>query len=76
MEIMEIKIHQKSPVNGCQLRDIAENGRFLVMMIQKNGTDENFIPIGSTKLETGDEVVMIVKAEESQHVLEKFGAEQ
>lgn len=76
LEIMEIKIHQKSPVNGCQLRDIAENGRFLVMMIQKNGTDENFIPIGSTKLETGDEVVMIVKAEESQHVLEKFGAEQ
>ena len=40
LEIMEIKIHQKSPVNGCQLRDIAENGRFLVMMIQKNGTAE------------------------------------
>ena len=46
------------------------------MMIQKSGTDECFIPIGSTKLEPGDEVVMIVKAEESQHVLEKFGAEQ
>ena len=76
LEIMEIKIHQESPVKGCQLRDIAENGKFLVMLIQKNGMEEGIIPIGSTKLEPGDEVVMIVKTEESQHVLEKFGAEQ
>ena len=75
LEIMEIKVDEKSPAVGCTLRDIAENGKFLVLMMQKNGSDEYFIPIGSTKIEVGDEIVMITTLEENQHVLEKFGAE-
>ena len=72
---MKIKVDEKSPAVGCTLRDIAENGKFLVLMMQKNGSDEYFIPIGSTKIEVGDEIVMITTLEENQHVLEKFGAE-
>lgn len=75
LEIMEIKVDEKSPAVGSTLRDIAENGKFLVLMMQKNGSDEYFIPIGSTKIEVGDEIVMITTLEENQHVLEKFGAE-
>ena len=76
LEIMEIKIEEKSSVNGKTLREIAENGKFLVMMMQKSDTEEYFIPVGNTKIEAGDEVVLINIAAENQHVLQKFGTEQ
>ncbi len=76
LEIMEIQIDEKSSVNGKTLREIAENGKFLVMMMQKKGSDEYFIPVGNTKIESGDEVVLINVVAENQHVLQKFGTEQ
>ncbi len=75
LEIMEVTVGEKSPAKGFTLRDIAENGKFLLMMIRKSGTNESFIPVGNTRIESGDEIVLITTSEESTHVLEKFGAE-
>ncbi len=74
LEIIEVSVKEKSSVKGFTLRDIAESGKFLILMVQKAGTDEYIIPIGSTVLEEGDEVVMITTAEANQHVLDKFGS--
>lgn len=75
LEIVEIVVGKDCPVMGCSLRDIAENGKFLVLMVKKAGTTEHFIPIGSTTIEEKDQIVLITTNEENQHVLEKFGAE-
>ena len=60
VKIMKIKVDEKSPAVGCTLRDIAENGKFLVLMMQKNGSDEYFIPIGSTKIEVGLPIPVVI----------------
>ena len=73
LEIVEVTVNDDSPVIGHTLRDIAESGKFLVLMMQKHGDDEYIIPIGSTIMESGDEIVMITTAEANGHVLKKFG---
>lgn len=75
LEIMEITVNEKSPAKDHSLRDIAENGKFLILMMKKSGSEDYFIPIGSTTVEENDEIVLITTAEENQHVLEKFGTE-
>jgi trk system potassium uptake protein TrkA len=75
LEILEVTVDGKSPVNSHTVRDIAENGKFLILMMKKSGSEEYFIPVGSTMIEEGDEIVMITNADENQHVLEKFGTE-
>ncbi|MGI5070715.1 NAD-binding protein [Treponema pectinovorum] len=75
LEIVEITVGKDCSVKGCSLRDIAENGKFLILMMQKSGKNEQFIPIGNTTIEEKDQIVLITTNEENQHVLEKFGAE-
>ena len=75
LEIAEMTVTEQSEVAGKALKDIAEGGKFLVMMIQKVGDASYTIPVGNTLLASGDKVVVITTDEDNQHVLEKFGAQ-
>ena len=75
LEILEITISEKSQVDGKMLKDIAENGKFLILMVQKQGESNFSIPTGSTVLANGDNLVLITTSTDNQHILEKFGAE-
>lgn len=76
LEIVEIAVGEKCPALGNTLRDIAESGKFLILMMQKSGEEGYFIPVGSTVINQGDQIVLITTKEENQHVLEKFGSEE
>ena len=75
LEILELTISEKSEISGKMLKDIAENGKFLILMVQKSGEANYSIPTGSTVLAKDDHIVLITTVEDNQHVLEKFGAE-
>ncbi len=75
LEILEITVSEKSQVIGKTLKDIAENGKFLILMVQKQGESNYIIPNGNTELSLGDNLVLITTSEDNQHILEKFGAE-
>lgn len=75
LEILEITVSEKSQVIGKTLKDIAENGKFLILMVQKQGKSNYIIPNGNTELSLGDNLVLITTSEDNQHILEKFGAE-
>lgn len=74
LEIVEITIPENSEVNGKELKEIAENGAFLIMQIQKSGEKEFTIPYGNAKLGAGDKIIVITNAENNEHVMKKFGS--
>lgn len=76
VEIAEITLTAQASVIGKSLREIAENGKFLILMIQKNGNEDYEIPVGSTVLEDGDNIVVVLKSSENDHVVEKFGSRE
>ena len=76
LEIVEITVAEASSVHGKSLRDIAENGKFLVLLVQKQGEAAYNIPVGNTVLSGGDKVVVITTTLDNQHVLEKFGSKE
>lgn len=73
LEIVEITIPENSEVAGKELKDIAENGAFLVLQIQKAGEKEFIIPYGNTLLEKDDKIIVITNSENNEHVMRKFG---
>ncbi len=75
LEIAEINIPEESEVKGKALKDIAENGKFLVLQVQKKGEESFSIPGGNTVLEADDKIILIINANENDHVMHKFGAE-
>ena len=75
LEIAEITIPETSEVNGKALKDIAENGKFLLLQVQKTGEERYSIPVGSTVLDAGDKIVLIINASENETVMKKFGTE-
>ena len=75
LEIAEIIVPEESEVNGKPLKDIAENGKFLVMQIQKSSAENYSIPGGNTILTAGDKIVLIIATADNEHVMKKFGAE-
>ena len=72
-EVIEVEISNKSIVHDKTLKEISENGKFLVLMYKRIDDLEYSIPTGNTKLISGDKVVVISKKEDSQNVLLKFG---
>lgn len=76
LEIVEIVIPNDSSVVGKSLKEIAESGKFLILVIQKAGTSQYVIPTGNTTIETGDKIVIITTAIDNQHVLDKFGGKK
>ena len=74
LEIVEITIPENSEAAGKELKDIAENGAFLVLQIQKKGEKDFIIPYGNTFLETGDKIIVITNSGNNEHVMQKFGS--
>ena len=72
-EILEITITDKSETAGKPLKDIAENGKFLILMVKKYNENKFFIPGGNTVVNKRDKIIVITKTDCNQHVLEKFG---
>ncbi|WP_407427835.1 NAD-binding protein [Treponema sp.] len=72
LEIAEIIVPKESEIKGKALKDIAENGKFLVMQVQKKGDENYSIPGGNTVLDEGDKIVLIINAAENEHVMKKF----
>ena len=74
LEIAEITVPEESEVKGKALKDIAENGNFLVLQVQKTGEQSYSIPGGNTVLDSGDKIILIINVSENDHVMHKFGA--
>ncbi len=72
LEIAELTISDKTSVKDKPLKEIAENGKFLVLMIKKQDQESFTIASGNTVLESGDKVVLIITSEENESILEKF----
>ncbi len=71
LEIIELYISEKSRVLGKKLKDIAQHGIYLVLLITgKNGC---IIPKGDTEINEGDKIVFIVKSAQSGEIIEMFG---
>ncbi|MCR4821735.1 MAG: NAD-binding protein [Treponema sp.] len=75
LEIAEITVPEESEVKGKALKDIAENGKFLVLQVQKSGEKTYSIPGGNTVLDSGDKIILIINAKENETVMKKFGTE-
>ena len=75
LEIAEIIVPEESEVRGKALKDIAENGKFLVLQVQKQGEEKYSIPGGNTVLDAGDKIILIINASENETVMKKFGTE-
>ena len=69
LEIVECEVTLNSKANGKYLKEIADPGKFLVLMNKLSGTSEYKISNGNTKLSVGDNVVLITVAEESKKIL-------
>ncbi|MBQ0050860.1 MAG: NAD-binding protein [Treponema sp.] len=72
LEIIEITIPEGSEVSGKELKEIAENGKFLIMQVQKTGEEAYSIPNGNTVLNSGDKIIVITNSESNEHVMQKF----
>lgn len=75
LEIAEIIVPEESEVEGKALKDIAENGKFLVLQVQKHGEESYSVPGGNTVLDAGDKIILIINASENETVMKKFGTE-
>lgn len=74
LEIMEISISETSEILAKEVKDYAEHGVFLLLMVERN--KKSFIPNGSTELQFGDKVVLICKSRESKRISEKISGEK
>ncbi len=74
LEIAEITVPDESEINGKALKDIAENGKFLVLQVQKKGEKSYSVPGGNTVLDSGDKIILIINAADNDPVMKKFGA--
>ncbi|MCQ2611309.1 MAG: Trk system potassium transporter TrkA [Treponema sp.] len=73
LEIVECTIPMSSRVIGKTLAQIADPGKFLVMLTKLAGTASYSIPTGNTILNANDQVIMILEAQESKKILNLFG---
>ena len=76
LEIAELTVSGRSAVHGKALKDIAENGKFLVLLVQQAEAEAYGVPTGNTTLSAGDKVVLITTSIDNQHVLEKFASKE
>lgn len=76
LEIIEYVMPADSHLKGKALKDIAEPGSFLVLLIKEEGQDDYIIPSGNTVLKGGDNLVLISDIEETAKVIEYFGGSE
>ncbi len=73
LEIIEVKVLHNSKYIGTVLKEIAQAGVFLVLLIKPNGTETYVIPTGNTELHLNDTLVIISHTEKSRSIMENFG---
>lgn len=76
LEIMEVTLPDDTKLEGKALKDIAEAGIFLVLLISRNGEESYVIPGGNTELHAGDKLAIIHDTKDTQHIMEKFGVQK
>ena len=76
LEIIEYVMPEDSHLNGKALKDIAEPGSFLVLLLKEKDQSEYIIPAGNTILNGGDNLVLISNIEETAKVIEYFGGSE
>lgn len=70
-EIVECDLSASSRFVGKQLKDIANPGQYLVLLVKKPGDTKYEMASGNTTLSTGDHLVIIEKAGDKK-VLDRF----
>ena len=73
LEIIECEIAEGSKVNGKSIKEIAQAGKFLVLLSKQKGQEHYEIVNGNTILNEGSHLVLIADSELSSKVLEIFG---
>ena len=73
LEIIECEIADGSKVKGKTIREIAQSGKFLVLLLRTNEKENYQIVNGNTVLEAGNHLVLIALSDLSAKVLEIFG---
>ena len=73
LEIIEYVMPESSDLAGKMLKDVANPGLFLVLLIKEKDSQEFLIPGGNTMLHKGDMLVLICNMEKTSQVLEYFG---
>lgn len=76
LELTEMQIPENSEIIGKSLRDIAEPGLFLILLVCHKEQDEYSIPDGNTTLGAGDRVLLIKNSKDNQQIMDKFGAKE
>lgn len=76
LEIVECEVTPSSKVIGQNLKDISNPGNFLVLLTKKSNGSEYEIADGNTKIDSGDNVVLISKAENSKKILSYFAGKE
>lgn len=76
LEIVELTIPENAEVSGKELKDIAENGAFLILQIQKAGEKDFIIPYGNTLISSGDKIIVITNPENNERVMQKFSKQE
>ena len=72
LEVVECELTNGSKVSGKSLKEIANPGSFLVLMVKKPGLEEYKIVDGNTILQAGDRVVLITDSEKTKKILSNF----
>lgn len=72
-EIIECEIAPGSKVIGKMMKDIAEPGRYLVLLNRHSGKDDYDIVKGDTVFDANDHLVIVVHSEDASEVLKDFG---
>ncbi|MBQ0166801.1 MAG: Trk system potassium transport protein TrkA [Treponema sp.] len=75
LEIIEVTLPEDTKLEGKALKDIAEAGVFLVLLISRNEDESYVIPGGNTVLHAGDKLAVIHDTKDTQHITEKFGVQ-
>ena len=73
LEIIECALPGDSKAINKTLRDIANPGVFLILLVKKYDSQTYEIPVGDTRLHAGDHVILITVAEENSNVVSFFG---
>lgn len=71
LEIIELRVASTSSIIGKTLKEIAQHGMFLVLLITGKGCCS--IPKGDTVINADDKIVFIVKSSQSSQIIELFG---
>ena len=73
IEIVELTLPENFAMEGKTLKEIAEPGSFLVLLVCKKDSDKYEIAGGNTVLNAGDKIVVIEYSKDKMHITEKFG---